>query len=60
VAPAFGAATLMIGSLLTAKSGIRLAGAGGVVTFIMMAAVGLGLAHLFRVRPEEDLVTPED
>ena len=60
VAPAFGAATLMIGSLLTAKSGIRLAGAGGVVTFLTMAAVGLGLAHLLRVRPEEDLVAPQD
>jgi hypothetical protein len=47
LAPAFGAASVMIGSLLAAKAGIRLAGAGGVVTFAVIAGAGLTLTWKF-------------
>jgi hypothetical protein len=55
VAPAFGAAMLMIGGLVVAKAGVRLAGPGGVVTFLLVTAIGIGLARfgLTRVRGGE-------
>jgi len=43
MAPSVGAGTLILGGFLAAGVGIRLAGPGGLITYTIMAALGLGL-----------------
>jgi hypothetical protein len=48
--PAVGLAVLTLGGALADAAGIRLSGAGGAVTPLMLAALGLGAAAILRAR----------
>ena len=50
VAPAMGAGALILGGFAAAEAGVRLAGAGGVATFAVVAAAGILVAWLDRRR----------
>jgi hypothetical protein len=52
LAPAVGAGSLILGGLLAAKVGVRLAGWGGVVTYVVVALGGIVVALWLR-RGEE-------
>jgi hypothetical protein len=48
--PAVGLAVLTLGGALADAAGIRLAGAGGALTPVVLAALGLGAAAIVRIR----------
>jgi len=47
-APAAGAGAMILGGLITAETGLRLGGAGGVISYVAVALGGLALALAYR------------
>jgi len=57
IAPAVGAAALMLGALVAAKLGVRLAGVGGVATYAVVA-IGGGVVALFAKHSDSGVARP--